>query len=184
VASLPGGGGAAAHSGPRSPRRAPGREAAIPSPSPSPGQGETRILVYTRNIGAGEILAAEDVQWSSTAVAGDGALDDPAQAIGKSARHPVRVGAPVEAYDLARPKLIRAGDSVEVAYKNDGVVLTLLAKATSDATLGDTVEVMNTTSKTTFEAVASGPGRALVGPEADALKASMLSPPLRTAALN
>jgi flagella basal body P-ring formation protein FlgA len=153
-------------------------------PAPNDDAGQTRTLVYARNVAAGEILAASDLRWGSTSVTGGDSLDNPAQAIGKAARHGVRAGAPVEPYDLVSPKLIHAGDAVEVAYENDGVVLTLMGKATSDATLGDTVEVMNPRSNQTIEAVASAPGRAVVGPRADALRAALLSPPLRTAALN
>jgi flagella basal body P-ring formation protein FlgA len=179
VQSLPGGSQGSAASSFRGKTR-PSRRL----PSDASGPRESRTLVYARSLGPGEIVDASDLQWSSDAVAGDDALDTPSQAIGKSARHAVRAGAPVQAYDLASPKLIHAGDAVEVAYENDGVVLTLEAKAMSDATLGDTVEVINPSSKKTIEAVASAPGRALVGPRADALKAAMLSPGLRTAALN
>ncbi len=180
VASLPGGtsggrGRPAGSSAARSTRRPVQDDA---------GLSRDRTLVYARNISAGEILEASDLQWSADAIAGGDSLDSPALAIGKSARHAVRAGAAVQAYDLASPKLIHAGDAVEVSYENDGVVLTLEAKAMSDATLGETVEVTNTLSKKTIEAVASAPGRAVVGPGADALKASMLSPALRTAALN
>jgi flagella basal body P-ring formation protein FlgA len=176
IESLPGGapgGRSSGHTGARSTRREP---QADPTPE--------RTLVYARNISTGEIVGASDLQWSADAVAGAESLDNPALVIGKSARHPVRAGAAVEAYDLVNPKLIHAGDAVEVSYENDGVVLTLEAKAMNDATLGDTVEVTNTLSKKTIEAVASAPGRAVVGPKADALKASMLSPALSTAALN
>jgi len=177
VESLPGGAAAS--------RSATARPAALSTrkaPRDEASERQDKILVYARNLAAGEILQAADLQWSADAGA-DG-LDNPALAIGKSARHPVRAGSAVQPYDLAKPKLIHAGDAVEVAYENDGVVLTLEAKATSDATLGDTVEVINPSSKQIIEAVASGPGRALVGPGADALKASLLTPALRTAALN
>jgi flagella basal body P-ring formation protein FlgA len=178
VESLPGGGrGAVAvsssHGAPRALRQAPDED-------PS----QTRTLVYARNVAAGEILEASDLQWGSTSAAGGDSLDNPALAIGKAARHGVRAGVPVEAYDLVSPKLIHAGDAVEVAYENDGVVLTLEGKAASDASLGDKVEVINPRSNQTIEAVASAPGRAVVGPRADALKAALLAPPLRTAALN
>jgi len=177
VASLPGGasGGrsSALHTGVR-PTRQPPHEAA-----PS-----ERTLVYARNLAAGEILDASDLRWSSDAVAGGDSLDNPVLAIGKAARRFVHAGAPVQAYDLASPRLIHAGDAVEVAYENDGIVLTLEGKAKSDATLGDTVEVTNTSSNKAIEAVASAPGRAVVGPAADALRASMLAPTLHTAALN
>ena len=181
VASLPGGASGERTSTPRTGARSTRRP---PPPRDDDGDHRDRTLVYARNLAAGEIVEAADLQWSSDAVAGDSGMDNAVQAIGKSARHPVRAGAAVQAYDLASPKLIHAGDAVEVAYENDGVVLTLEAKAISDATLGDTVEVINPTSKRTIEAVASAPGRALVGPRADALKAAMLSPALRTAALN
>jgi flagella basal body P-ring formation protein FlgA len=180
VESLPGGARGAvsvsissSHGAPRPPRPAPGDDA-----------GQVRTLVYARDVAAGQILEASDLQWGSTAAVGGDSLDNPAQAIGKAARHGVRAGSLVEPYDLVSPKLIHAGDAVEVAYENDGVVLTLLGKATRDAALGDTVEVMNPRSNQTIEAVASAPGRAVIGPRADALKAALLSPPLRTAALN
>jgi flagella basal body P-ring formation protein FlgA len=179
VESLPGGSpvgrSATSRAASRSTRRTPHEDV---------GDRQSKTLVYARNLAAGEILAASDLQWSVDAVAAGDGLDNPALAIGKSARHPLRAGTLVQAYDLANPKLIHAGDAVEVAYESDGVVLTLEAKATSDATLGDTVEVVNPTSKKTIEAVASAPGRALVGPRADALKASLLTSPLHTAALN
>jgi len=181
VASLPGG--TSSGRGPP-PRAATHQTRRAPAARADDSANPDRTLVYARNLAAGEILEASDLQWSSTAIGGGDSLANPALAIGKSARHPLRAGLAVEPYDLVSPKLIHAGDAVEVSYANDGVVLTLEAKATSDATLGDTVEVMNPTSKKTIEAIASGPGRALVGPGADALKASLLSPALRTAALN
>jgi flagella basal body P-ring formation protein FlgA len=179
VASLPGGEARERSPSPR-PGAVPSRRISRTEASPSP----ERTLIYARNLAAGEIVAASDLQWASGAPSGGDGLDSPALAIGKSARHPVRAGSVVQAYDLANPKLIHAGDAVEVSYENDGVVLTLEAKALSDGTLGDTVEVLNPSSKKTIEAVASAPGRAVVGPRADALKASMLSPNLTTVALN
>jgi len=179
VESLPGETSGARGSAARSIARATRRP-----PRDDAGLSQDRTLVYARNVAVGEILGASDLQWTTDAVAGGDSLDNPALVIGKSARHSVRAGAAVQAYDLVSPKLIHAGDAVEVSYENDGVVLTLEAKAVGDATLGETVEVTNTLSKKTIEAVASGPGRAVVGPGADALKASMLSPTLSTAALN
>ncbi len=177
VASLSGGApsgrSSTLHTGVRPPRQAPRETAA-----------SDKTLVYARNLAAGEILDASDLRWSTDAVAGGDSLDNPVLAVGKAARRFVHAGAPVQAYDLASPRLIHAGDAVEVAYENDGIVLTLEGKAMSDATRGDTVEVTNTSSNKTIQAVASAPGRAVVGPAADALRASMLSPTLHTAALN
>jgi flagella basal body P-ring formation protein FlgA len=53
--------------------------------------------------------------------------------------------------------------------------LVLQGQALKDASVGETVQVLNTQSKKTIEAVVSGPGKALVGPRAQALKARAFS---------
>ena len=60
---------------------------------------------------------------------------------------------------------------ITVTYDNDGISLALQAKAMAGAALGDSFAVQNTASKKVIQAVASGPGQALVGPAADQLKA-------------
>ena len=60
---------------------------------------------------------------------------------------------------------------VSVAFEQDGINLVLQGKALSDAVAGEAVEVMNLQSKKTIEAVATGPGRAVVGPRAEQLRA-------------
>ena len=57
-----------------------------------------------------------------------------------------------------------------VIFRDDGMVLSLQGRALGDAAVGEAVQVLNLGSKKTVEAVASGPGRALVGPEADAIR--------------
>jgi flagellar basal body P-ring formation protein FlgA len=51
------------------------------------------------------------------------------------------------------------------------VALTLQGKAVSGAAVGETLSIQNTASKKIIEAVATGPGSAVVGPQAQALKA-------------
>jgi flagella basal body P-ring formation protein FlgA len=136
------------------------------------GRRGASALVYARNIAAGEILRAEDLIWSEEAVAPSDAVTDPDAAIGKAARHALRSGAPTGARDLASPVVVRRDDVIAVTFETDGISLTLQAKAQGDASVGQTVEVMNTQSKKVIEAVCSGPDQAVVGPRAEALKAS------------
>ena len=73
-------------------------------------------------------------------------------------------------------------DVIAVTYTVNGLSLTLQAKAMTDASPGQTLSVMNTVSKKIIQAVASGPGQALVGPDADQLKSAVrLSSPARLA---
>jgi flagella basal body P-ring formation protein FlgA len=134
--------------------------------------GDHEVLTYARNLAAGQIVTAEDLLWSK-AVAGV-PVDAPANldvVIGMAARRPLRQGDPVLAHDLVVPTVIKAGDDVLVTYADGAVTLTLQAKATSNAAVGESVSVLNTASKKLIEAVASGPDQAVVGPQALRLKA-------------
>ena len=139
-----------------------------------------QTLVYARNISAGEMIEASDLEWSDEAVAGPDALNKPEQAIGKAARLPLRTGAAVAAHELIAAKVIRRDQMISVDYAADGVSLSLAAKAMGDAAVGDTVQAMNLSSKKVIEAVATGPGHASVGPGADAARFPAAS--FRTAA--
>ena len=137
------------------------------------------VLIYARNLVVGEVVQASDLQWSDQAVAGPDAPSRPDAVIGMAARLPLRSGAAVAAHDLIAARVIRRDQVISVDYVAEGVSLSLSAKAMGDAAVGDTVQVMNPSSKKIIDAVATGPGHAAVGPEADAARTPQ---PLRTAA--
>ena len=130
-----------------------------------------QALVYARNIASGEIVQASDLEWSSEAVAGLDAPRGPEAVIGMAARMPLREDAAVATHDLIAAKVIRRDQMISVDFADDGVSLSLSAKAMGDAAVGDTVQAMNLSSKKVIEAVATGPGHAAVGPGADAVRA-------------
>ncbi len=142
----------------------------------------TQVLVYARSLMAGDVIAATDLQWSDEAVAGPGAPHDPDQVIGKAARSPVRAGAAVAERDLVSPKVIRRDEMVSVDFTGEGVTLSLIGRAMGDASVGDAVEVMNTSSKKIIQAVASAPGHASIGPAAGPARPNP-NPNVRTASL-
>jgi flagella basal body P-ring formation protein FlgA len=113
--------------------------------------------------------------WSDAVIAPANAPGDPDAVIGQAARRPLRAGAAVLAGDLSAPVAVHRDEVVSVAYEAPGISLVLQGKALKDAAVGDTVQVLNPQSKKTIEAVVSGPGKALVGPRADALKARAFS---------
>jgi flagella basal body P-ring formation protein FlgA len=134
-----------------------------------------QVLAYARNINAGEIVQASDLKWSDEAVAGANAPGNPDAIIGQAARRPLREGAAVQSADLAQPMVVHRDETISVAYEAGGITLVLQAKALKDAAVGESVQVLNPQSKKIIEAVAAGPGKAVVGPRADRLKAAPFS---------
>lgn len=142
-------------------------------PKPSAQGAMTQVLTYARNLNAGEIIHGDDLTWGEVAsfqVPSD-APRDAEPLIGKAAKKPVRAGAAVANHDLGMPQVIKKDDIIQVAFRADGITLVLQGKALEAATLGQPFSVQNLASKKTIEAVATGPGRAVVGPEADRLRA-------------
>lgn len=135
-----------------------------------------QALTYARNIMAGEMVSADDLVWSSDAVAPADGVSDPDAAIGKAARHALRAGAPAAVHDLVWPKVIKRDDVISVVFEDEGISLTLQAKAMADASVGDTLDVTNPQSKKVIEATCTGPGQAVVGPRAEAIRAASYHP--------
>lgn len=148
------------------------RGAAIAGPAAAgAARANVEVLTYARSLSAGEIVQPQDLVWAKVAAAPSDAPGDADAVIGLAARRPLRAGAAVSARDISAPQVIKAGEMITVTYDNDGISLALQAKAMAGAALGDSFAAQNTASKKIIQAVASGPGQALVGPAADQLKA-------------
>jgi flagella basal body P-ring formation protein FlgA len=132
------------------------------------------VLTYARNLGAGDVIQPEDVVWTTLQahMSPGGGPQDADQVIGLSAKRPLRAGAPVASRDLASPQVIARNDLVEVTYNVGGVKLTVTGRATRNAAVGEPVPVLNTTSNRTIDAVAVGPGQAVVGPAAQVARSN------------
>lgn len=139
--------------------------------SPAAARANVEVLTYARSLSAGEIVQPQDLVWGKAAAAPNDAPSDAEAIIGLAARRPLRAGAAVSARDVAAPQVIKSGDLVTVAYEDGGISLVLQGKAMAAAGLGESLPVMNTSSKKIIQAVASGPGQALVGPAADQMRA-------------
>jgi len=140
--------------------------------SARPGARNVQVLAYARSLNAGEVLQPTDVVWAQAAGAPGDAPHDADAVIGMTARRALREGAPVAMHDVAAPQVIHANDNIVVTYQSGGVTLALQGRAINNASLGDVVTVRNTASNRTFQAVASGPGEAVVGPDAQRLRAA------------
>jgi len=74
--------------------------------------------------------------------------------------------------DLIKRLIGLPGDTVQVTWSDGGISLTLQAKALGNAAVGQSFNLQNPASKKVIEAVATGPGQAVTGPEAQRLKAA------------
>ncbi len=145
---------------------------AAASPARAAQAGSAEVLTYARSLNAGAVVTAEDLTWSVAPRAPIDPPQDAEDAIGLAVRKPVRAGAPVSGRDLVVARAIAKNDTVSVHYKAGPVSLMMQGKALTSAALGETVRILNPQSKSVIEAVAAGPGVAVVGPQAAALKSS------------
>lgn len=143
-----------------------------PAPAAARRGRAVQTLTFVHNLEAGEIVQAQDLSWSKTADTPLDAPSDPDAVIGMAARRPMREGTAVSMHDVVAPQVIKKDDIISVVFNQGGIALTLQAKALENATPGQPFSVMNVTSKKIIQAVATGPGQAVVGPAADQLKAT------------
>ena len=127
--------------------------------------------VLTRAIEANEVLRSSDVVTERRPKAEVG--NDPAardHAVGMQARRALRAGMALRSADLGNPDLVQRDQAVTLIYDNDGIYLTVRAKALEAGTAGDQVSVLNPQSKRTVQGVVTGPGQVSVlnpSPRAD-----------------
>lgn len=141
-------------------------------PARTAPRGNVDVLTYARSLQAGEIVQPQDLVWGKAAAAPADAPSDADAVIGLAAKRPLRAGAAVAARDVGAAQVVKAGEAVTVTFASEGIALSLQGKALNAAGVGETLNVQNTTSKKTIQAVAVGPGQAVVGPAADSLKAA------------
>lgn len=150
----------------------------VPRGQAASGARSTETLAWSHSIQTGDLIQPEDLTFAKVATFAvpTDAPRDADQVIGKVARRPLRAGTAVAVHDVSSPLVIKANDAVQVAYRASGVSLVLMGKAIGSAAVGEPVEIMNPVSKKTIQAIASGADAAVVGPEAEALRARPFTP--------
>lgn len=92
--------------------------------------------------------------------------------LGQVARRNLQPNAPLFVFDLAKPILVKKGELVTITFELPGIQLSAQAQAMSNAAKGDTITVMNTTSKRMIEARITGSGTAVIAAPGSSLAAS------------
>lgn len=119
---------------------------------------EVEIAVPNRVIAINEIVRERDVErlkLPRERVASD-TITDPAQIIGKSARHLLRADQPLRPGDVQDPLIVHKGDLVTIELRTAAMQLSTQGKALEDGALGATVRVINTQSNRSIDVIVAG----------------------------
>lgn len=130
------------------------------APAPQPGQiGALSIEVLTA------IASAAGLEWTPPAGVDSVRVVRPG---GARATVAPRDGAPISAANPSgsthAENIVRRGQPVTLTYAEPGLAITVRARALSDAALGESVRLVNTSSNQTVDAVVTGPGAARANP--------------------
>ena len=106
------------------------------------------VLVPLRTIRAKEIISSGDIAVKPVDV--PGALSEPSAVIGKEARVALYAGRPLRPGDVGPPALIDRNEIVSLLFKRGGLEIMTEGRALDRAAAGETVRVMNLSSRTTI----------------------------------
>lgn len=125
-------------------------------------QGDGQVLVLARDLLRGDVITASDVEWQTPAAGRTARGLDYDAAVGMEAKRALKAGQLIQASDVKAATVIRKGDPVAIVYTAPGVRLSVDGVAQGEAALGQPVRVLNTYSKRSIDAVATGHGEASV----------------------
>ncbi len=113
------------------------------------------VPVLNRRFATGEIIRKDDIDW--VVLRGDQAsrqgISDAERLIGQEVRRVLNAGQQVRASDLRTPLAVTKNAVVTMMLQTPRMQLTSKGKALEDGSVGDTVRIMNTQSKTVIEGV-------------------------------
>lgn len=124
-----------------------------------------QIPVPKRLISAGDIIAADDLEWQAvhlTRLSGN-SLTDAEQLVGRMAKRPLKAGQILRQSDVAVSPVIRKNDLIRLVVKTGQMTLSVQGKALQDAALGQTVRVVNVNSNRQLTGTVIDAGTVAIG---------------------
>ncbi|MHB1204899.1 MAG: flagellar basal body P-ring formation chaperone FlgA, partial [Rhodospirillaceae bacterium] len=112
---------------------------------------QVQVPVAIRDLERGEVLAASDltvITLTDAEVVGN-VITDMGDIVGRTAKHAMRAGQMMHAFDIARPVAVERGKLVTIIYSVPMMNLTALGIAQEQGGVGDAIRVTNSKSKTT-----------------------------------
>ncbi|MBM7066210.1 flagellar basal body P-ring formation chaperone FlgA [Actibacterium sp. 188UL27-1] len=125
-------------------------------------------LIAARTIRPLTLLSAADVTVVKDKV--PGALQHPLDVVGMEARVALYAGRPIRPGDVGPPALVERNQIVTLLYDRSGLRIATEARALGRAGEGDTLRVMNLSSRSTVSGRVDHHGRVIVGPSGSLLE--------------
>ena len=128
----------------------------------------TEVPVLRRRIEPGEVIRAEDIEWSSARAdrIGRDIIIDAENLVGMSTRRPIRPGDPVLASELRAPVVVAKNSLITIRLETERMTLTAQGRAMEAGSSGDVIRVMNTKSNKIINAAVVDSGTVRVVPVA------------------
>ena len=127
---------------------------------PVPG---VMVAVLARPVQRGELLSPGDFAREEKPVAASRGALEPEDAAGMEARRPLAPGSVVRLTDIMPPRLVRRGEPVLIAWRSGRIAITTQGRALRDASVGDLVRVVASSTQRTLDGIVAPDGTVLVG---------------------
>jgi flagella basal body P-ring formation protein FlgA len=124
-----------------------------------------QIPVPKRLISAGDVIAAEDLEWQPVHLTrlSANSLTDAEQLVGRMAKRPLKVGQILRQSDVAVSPIVRKNDLIRLVVKTGQMTLSVQGKALQDGALGQTVRVVNVNSNRQLSGTVIDAGTVAIG---------------------
>jgi len=119
-------------------------------------QGQGEVIVAARTLRAGTVLGPGDIRLATVTAAG--AISDPGQAIGQETRIAIYAGRAIFPGDLAPPALVDRNQIVRLVFRSGALSISAEGRSLGRASEGETVRVMNLSSRNTVTGIVSADG--------------------------
>lgn len=113
-----------------------------------------------RPLRAGEALGPDDLSFAEGTI--DDGFDDPRDLIGLEARVNLYPGRPIRQREVGLPTVIQRNAVVPLHFRRGGLTITLDGRALGRAGEGESIRVMNLSSRSTVTGVATASGAVIV----------------------
>jgi len=124
------------------------------------GQVMADTVLAARTIPARTVIGPADITLHAADMIG--AVSDPQDAIGMEARVALYAGRPIRHGDIGVPAIVERNDIVTLHYAGNGIAIATEGRALGRAGVGDSLRVMNLSSRATITARIGNDGVAYV----------------------